>query len=168
MADAPYIGELRIFSGPVPQGWAACDGTLLQIATNQPLFSLIGTTYGGDGQTTFALPDLRGKVGVGYQNGTAYPLGAQGGAASVQLTPDQMPAHSHTAFASTATGTISSPANANWAVNPETNVYGATVTGQMAPLALTFAGSNQAHNNMQPYLSVTWAIALQGIYPSWD
>jgi microcystin-dependent protein len=169
MADAPYIGELRLFSGPIPQGWAACDGTLLQIATNQPLYSLIGTTYGGNGQTNFALPDLRGKVGVGYQNGTAYPLGTTGGTAAVTLTPDQMPQHNHTAFASTQTGSVESPSGQAWAVNGNnTNVYSPTGASTMAATALTPGGASQAHNNMQPYLSVTWAICLQGIYPSWN
>lgn len=166
MADAPYIGELRLFSGTIPQGWLPCDGTVLPIAQNQPLFALIGTTYGGNGQTNFAVPDMRGKVGVGFQDGGAYPIGVTGGTPAVTLTSEQMPAHNHTAFAAGATGNLPSPSSNNWGPQTGENIYSPTQAGQMAPLALGFAGSNQGHDNMQPYLSVTWAICLQGIFPN--
>lgn len=163
--DTPYIGELRLFSGPVPQGWANCDGQLLSIASNNALFALIGTTYGGNGSTTFALPDLRGRVAIGY--GGSYPIGAAGGAAGVVLTMDQMPAHTHQALCAAGTGTAPSPQNGTWA-HQAINLYADTPTGTMAPMALTFAGSNQAHNNMQPYTVLNWGIALVGVFPSFD
>lgn len=164
--DAPYIGELRIFSGPVPQGWMPCDGTVLQISENQALFSLIGAEYGGDGRTTFALPDMRGRVGLGFGDAQGYPLAAHGGQAAVTIDYNQMPMHSHTAFASPAEGGLTDPANANWANSPGANIYAEAFSKTMAPTATSTVGTGQAHNNMQPYLSVTWAIAIQGIYPS--
>jgi microcystin-dependent protein len=171
MVDAPYIGELRLFSGPVPDGWAPCDGTLLGIASNQALFALIGTSYGGDGRTTFALPDLRGRVAIGYGTAaplSAYPIGTNGGAAAVVLSRDQMPAHGHQAFCATGPGGADSPGGGVWAVNMAEAAYAQVPTGTMAELALTPAGNNQPHENMQPTLATNWAICLQGVFPNFD
>ncbi|QHL89565.1 phage tail protein [Sphingomonas changnyeongensis] len=171
MVDAPYVGELRLFSGQVPDGWAPCDGTLLSIAANQALFALIGTIYGGDGRINFALPDLRERVAIGYGSAadlSAYPIGASGGQAAVALTRDQMPAHGHQAFCATGPGGADSPGNGVWAVNMNEAAYAQTATGTMAPLALTLVGDNQPHPNVQPTLAVNWAICLQGVFPNFE
>lgn len=163
--DLPLIGELRLFSGSVPNGWANCDGQILPISSNQALFSLLGTTYGGDGRTTFALPDLRGRVAVGQ--GGNYPIGSAGGAAGVVLTMDQMPAHTHQALCAAGTGSAASPQNGTWA-QQQIALYADAPSGNMAPMALTPTGSNQAHNNMQPYTVLNWGIALVGVFPSFN
>lgn len=163
----PYIGELRLFAGNFePAGWMFCAGQLLPISENEALFQLIGTTYGGDGETTFALPDLRGRVPVHQGNG--YTLAQTGGAETVTLTSSQMPAHSHPLRASTAAATHSAPGNALLAATASVNSYGTGSADQpMTAGALTTqAGGSQPHDNMAPFLAVSYIISLFGIFPS--
>ena len=160
----PYLGEIRLFSFNVPpSGWAACNGQTLSISGNQALFSLLGTTYGGDGQSTFALPDLGGRVPVCVGNG--YVLGAAGGQASVPLTVAQLPAHQHQAYASSNSATAADPGNAYWAASssPAYAPLGSGVT--LDPGAIQAVGAGQAHQNMAPYLTVNFCIATTGVYP---
>ncbi len=163
-----YIGEIRMFAGNyAPAGWAFCDGQLLSIAQNNVLFSLIGTTYGGDGINTFALPDLRGRIPVNQGQGLGLSnrrMGEMAGTETVTLTVEQLPAHSHPQAISTAAGTLESPVNAFWAAN--VSQYSTSPpNGQMNPEAITAVGNNQAHNNMMPYLCISFIIALEGFYP---
>lgn len=162
----PYVGELRLFAGNfAPAGWMFCDGSLVPISEYETLFQLIGTTYGGDGQSTFALPDLRGRVPV--QQGNGYTIGQAAGVESVTLTANQVPAHSHALRASTATGTGSAPGSALLAGTGTVNSYGAGTPDQaMAANALTQAGGSQPHTNMAPYGVVSTIISLYGIFPS--
>ncbi|MBV8688354.1 MAG: phage tail protein [Alphaproteobacteria bacterium] len=161
----PFLAEIRIVSfNFAPKGWAMCNGQLLPINQNQALFSLLGTTYGGDGRVNFALPDLRGRVQMHRGNG--HTLGQKAGEQAHTLTMSEMPQHIHFAMASTNTGNNQSGAN---------NVLG-VVAGRLFtdPAALvtlqastiTNIGGSQAHQNMQPYLVLTYIIALQGIFPS--
>lgn len=168
----PYIGEIRMFAGNfAPSGWAKCEGQILSIAQNTALFSLLGTTYGGNGQTTFALPDLRGRLPMGPGQGpglTQRYLGEVGGSETNTLTIQQMPAHNHTVNASTSDGdqnvpTGNIPANTK-ALDKEYIAGGANTT--MSPAMIGVTGGSQPVNNVQPYLAVTFIIALQGIYPS--
>ena len=171
----PFVAEIRIFAGNfAPTGWALCNGQLLPISQNTALFSLLGTTYGGNGQTTFALPNLQGSVPVGFGQGPGLSLrdlGEIGGEPTVTLLSTEMPVHSHTAQASTSGGT-DSPANATWGESKlgktPLNVYAASGANNvaMSPQALAVAGGGLPHNNMPPYLCLTFIIALQGIYPS--
>lgn len=168
----PFIGEIRLFAGNfAPVGWALCDGSLLPIAENEALFNLIGTIYGGNGQTTFGLPDMRGRVPVHQGAGTGLSprtIGEMGGAEQVTLTPSQMPSHNHvlnatTAAASTANGVAGSLTG----TAASTNFYGNTPGGgALAPQALTATGGNQPHNNMAPFLGLNFIISLFGIFPS--
>ena len=164
-----------------PRGWAFCDGRLLSIAQNTALFSLLGTAYGGDGQTTFALPDLRGRCAVGIGQGPGLSQRAQGemsGTENVTLIQTQMPAHTHNLMASTADGTTNVPTEAVIAANKvpidRSNVVDGNAFVQsspntvMNPQSIGAAGGNQPHNNMQPYLAMNYVIALEGIYPSRD
>jgi microcystin-dependent protein len=164
----PYVGEIRMFAGNfAPAGWMFCEGQLLPISENETLFNLIGTTYGGDGQSTFALPDLRGRLPVHQGNG--FILAETGGAEEITLTVAQMPAHSHPLLGSTRVGAD---------VNPEARVLAGTgaagafsyvedVTSQnFAAAAVTPVGGSQPHTNFQPYLCVDFIISLFGIFPS--
>lgn len=168
----PYLGEVRIFGGTyAPAGWAMCDGQLLPIADYSPLFSLIGTTYGGDGQTTFAVPDLRGRLvlnaGTNPQTNTNYVQGQASGTESVTLTTQQLPAHTHVANCQTNTGEQAEPANNFWAkVSNGTQYQVATPSETMAQSAITSAGGSQPHDNMMPFLPLTYIIALEGNWPS--
>ena len=164
MAD-PFVGELRLFAGNfAPAGWMFCNGALLPISENATLFSLIGTTYGGDGQTTFGLPDLRGRVPVHRSNG--FTLGQAGGTESVTLTTAQVPAHTHALRASTAAGTISAPGNAVLAATGAVNSYGSGSPDQtMTADALTVSGGLEPHDNMAPFLAVSYIISLFGVFP---
>lgn len=166
----PYIGEIRIFAGNfAPAGWAMCDGQLMSIAENDALFSLIGTTYGGDGQETFAVPDLRGRLPTHQGNGPgqSFIMGQQGGAEQTTLTVQQVPIHSHTFLAS------ADPANSP---NPGAHVVSEPLTtlpfiqdvadSPLNAQSLTTAGGNQPHENVQPYLCINYIISLFGIYPS--
>jgi len=168
----PYVGEIRIFAGNfAPAGWMFCDGQLLPISENTVLFQLIGTTYGGDGQSTFALPDLRGRVPLhqGQGPGTSNRILAEnGGTETVTLTTQQIPIHTHPATCSSGGGTPSSdPNNATWAAG-DVNMYSnAATTGNVGgglPSAIT--GGSQPHDNLAPFLCVNYIISLFGIFPS--
>jgi microcystin-dependent protein len=168
-----YLAEIRMFAGDVaPQGWAFCDGQLLPVSQNRALFSVIGTTYGGDGGKNFALPDLRGAspLATGAVFGlTPRVIGSTGGSASVTLVESELPQHNHTASAATGAGTTSSPAGAVWAVpragRAAEAAYDATPSTQLSPQALSDAGADQPHNNLPPYGVVAFLIALQGVPP---
>jgi microcystin-dependent protein len=169
--SSAFISEIRIFAtGVVPPNWALCQGQLLPIASNTALFSLIGTFYGGNGVSTFALPDLRGRVPLQPGQGpglSSYSLGEMGGVESVTLSLAQLPSHTHAARGSTGYGATDDPANGvvarEQAAIPE---YAASADVDMAPAAITSAGSGQPHPNMQPYLAINYIICLQGIFPS--
>jgi microcystin-dependent protein len=165
----PFLGELRLLPyNFAPQGWATCDGQIMSIAQNTALFSLLGTTYGGNGQTTFALPDLRGRVPIHAGQGpglTNYTLGEVAGTENVTLTPGQLPPHGHTVSAS-GSATTKNPTNALPAVTGAGSSYGTTPDVQMNPGMVAGGGSGQPHTNIQPYLVLQWCIALQGIFPS--
>lgn len=173
MSD-PYVGEIRLFAGTfAPANWAFCDGSLLSISQNTALFSLLGTTYGGNGTSTFALPDLRGRVPVhmGFGPGLSnYALGQQGGSENVTLTSQQLPTHTHTAKCATTNnlGTQSSPAGNYWSTDggANTEAYNsASDNSAMAASVVGPTGGSQPHNNMQPFQVVNYIIALNGIYP---
>lgn len=162
----PYVGEIRMFAGNFqPAGWSFCDGRLLPISENETLFQLIGTTYGGDGEATFALPDLRGRLPV--HQGAGFILAETGGAEEITLTVNQIPAHSHPLLATTAIANQSSPAGALIAQSSAADLYiEDTATAPMAPAAVTSVGGSQPHTNFQPYLCVNYIISLFGIFPS--
>jgi microcystin-dependent protein len=171
----PFLGEIRMVGfNFAPVGWALCNGSILNIQQNTALFSLLGTTYGGNGTTTFALPDLRGRVPVSQGHGpltSAYTLGQQGGAENVTLTGAQMPAHTHGLAANSAAGSATSPINGFIASASDSNGgavtgYATSSNGALNAAAVTVSGGNQAHNNLQPYLSVNFIIATVGIFPS--
>jgi microcystin-dependent protein len=166
----PFLGEIQMFAGNyAPTGWALCDGQLLSIAQNTALFSLLGTTYGGNGTTTFALPDLRGRVPIQPGQGpglTQRDLGEVGGTETLTLNANQIPAHTHTAGASTANGVADGPSGRVPARMPGAiPQYAAAGNADMAAAAVGNSGGGQPHNNMQPYLTITYIIALQGVYP---
>ena len=167
-----YVGEIRMFGGNfAPQGWMTCDGQLLSIAENDVLFNLIGTTYGGDGQTTFALPNLSGRVPMHMGQGSglsSYFIGAQGGVQNVTLTSNQMPVHTHpiVADSNNATATQTSPVNDFYGNASPAKIYSAKTSGLHPMMTLPAQGGSQPHDNMQPYLAVTYIISLYGVYPS--
>jgi microcystin-dependent protein len=161
----PFLGEIKIMSfGFAPRNWAMCNGQFLPINQNQALFSLLGTMYGGNGQTTFALPDLRGQVPI-HVGGSFNVLGQKGGQTAHTLTMSEMPQHVHLLQAST---TVGDSAAANTTVlAPAANLYGAASNlTTLAPDSVTNFGGSQAHLNMQPFLTLTFCIALIGIFPS--
>lgn len=161
----PYLGEIRMFAGTfAPEGWMFCAGQLLSIAEYDALFNLIGTTYGGDGQTTFALPNLQCRVPVHRGNGLVQ--GSLGGEENVTLTASQLPQHTHLASANGNAGTQPGPGRNVWAGSTINPYAASAVDTQMAPAALGSVGGGQAHDNMIPFLAVSFIIALQGIYPS--
>ena len=164
MAQA-FISEVRIFSFSfAPKGWAQCNGQLMPINQNQALFSLLGTTYGGDGRTTFGLPNLQGKLAMHMGNG--YTEGAVGGEQAHTLALGEMPAHSHQVFASGNAPNVPGPANNFFASNTGFKPYGTPANEQLAGAAVSNSGSSQSHNNMSPYTTVNFCICLQGIFPS--
>ena len=162
----PYVGEIRMFGGNfAPAGWMFCEGQLLPISENETLFTLIGTTYGGDGQSTFALPDLRGRLLIHQGNG--FILAETGGAETVTLTVQQIPAHSHAMLASTGPGTVNAPNGNVTAASPSVTLYVQDVTdSNLSTNATGTTGGSQPHNNFQPYLCVDFIISLFGIFPS--
>src|ERR1044072_2633999 len=161
----PYLSEIRIFSfGFAPKGWSQCNGQTLSIAQNQALFALLGTTYGGDGRTTFLLPNLAGRAAMSV--GTGFVQGQTGGEANHTLTINEIPQHNHLAIASSNAAGAGTPANNFWASGAGSKPYSNTPNTQMAAAALGAAGGSQPHNNLPPYLTVNFCIALQGIFPS--
>lgn len=172
----PFIGQIMMFAGNfAPRGWQFCQGQLISIAQNTALFSILGTTYGGNGTTTFALPDLRGRYPMQPGQGPGLSprtLGEQGGSENVTLISTQMPAHTHALTASGAQGDQFSPEGHVSAVqvDPNTqqpvNMYSATPNTTMNPAAVGVAGGSQPHNNMSPYTCINFIIAMEGIFPS--
>ena len=162
----PYVGEIRIFAGNfAPAGWMFCEGQLLPISEFETLFNLIGTTYGGDGQSTFALPDMRGRIPIHMGNG--FTLAETGGAETVTLTVNQIPAHSHPFLASSDVANSPNPASNVVARSSQEKIFlnaGATVP--MSNQFLSSVGGSQPHNNFQPYLCLDFIISLFGIFPS--
>ena len=174
--DEPYLGEIRPISiSYAPKGWAFCNGQSLSVNQNAALFSLLGTTFGGNGSTTFNLPDLRGRVAVGVgqlAGGSSYPQGQQSGSPSVALASGQIPAHQHgfsAALQACNDATETSPANmlpavgslSEFSTGPANTTMGGTIMGNTSSV-----GSGQPHDNQQPYLALNFVIALQGIYPT--
>ncbi len=163
----PYVGEIRMFAGNfAPAGWAFCDGQELPISEFDTLFVLIGTSYGGDGQETFALPDLRGRLPIHQGNG--FVLAEQGGAEEITLTTNQIPAHTHPFLASTGAGSTPTPSpNVVLAASPNLDLFREfPAASPMSGQAIGFAGGSQPHTNFQPYLCVDFIISLFGIFPS--
>ncbi|MHB8271965.1 phage tail protein [Bradyrhizobium sp.] len=162
----PYVGEIRMFGGNfAPAGWQFCDGTLLPISEFETLFNLIGTTYGGDGQSTFAVPDLRGRVPIHQGNG--FTLAETGGAEEITLTVQQIPAHSHAFFGSSDLANSANPATSLVARSPQVNMFiNANPSAAMSPQFLSNTGGSQPHTNFQPYLCISFIISLFGIFPS--
>ncbi len=163
----PYVGEIRMFGGNfAPAGWAFCNGALMPISENETLFQLIGTTYGGDGQSTFALPDLQGRIPLHQGNG--FVMGQSGGVEQVTLTVSQIPSHNHSFLASTSLAGLSP--------NPGNNVAAGSTTidayindspdQQLTPQSISPVGGSQPHDNMMPFLAISFIISLFGVYPS--
>lgn len=162
----PYVGEIRIFAGNfAPAGWMFCEGQLLPISENETLFNLIGTTYGGDGESTFALPDLRGRIPLHQGNG--FTLAETGGAEEITLTVQQIPIHNHPVLASQNPGNATQPAGNLTAQNASVTIYRAQdPVVNMNVQAVGPTGGSQPHTNFQPYLCLDFIISLFGIYPS--
>ncbi|HEY2069731.1 MAG TPA: tail fiber protein [Rhizomicrobium sp.] len=176
--STPFMAQIEIFSfNFAPKGWALCNGQLLPINQNQALFSLLGTTYGGDGRTTFGLPDLRSRVPI--MQGSGFTLGERGGEENHTLITSEMPQHNHTVMGDTANGNADTPASTTvvgkgtgtGVANPgspfSVSIYGpfASLT-TLGPASIGYNGGSQAHNNLMPYLCLSMCIALQGIFPS--
>ena len=164
----PYVGEVKIFGGNfAPVDYAFCNGALLPISQYDVVFNLIGTTYGGDGQTTFGLPNLQGRVPVGQgTSGQTYVMGQMGGSETVTITVPQLPSHTHTPQASTASGNLDSPGGNVWAESVLNAYSSDSPTVAMSATATNLAGGSQPHDNMPPFLAVTFIIALFGVFPS--
>lgn len=162
----PYVGEIRMFAGNfAPAGWQFCEGQLLPISENETLFQLIGTTYGGDGESTFALPDLRGRIPLHQGNG--FILAEMGGAEEITLTVSQMPAHNHAMLVTKNTAQQSSPGGQVPARVSGSDLYAQDAIRQnMASQMVSPVGGSQPHNNFQPYLCINFIISLFGIFPS--
>ena len=165
--SSSYVGEIRLVGfNFAPQGWAFCDGSLLSIANNEVLFTLLGTTYGGDGVNTFALPNLTGRVPVHQGTGQSnYVMGQTGGVASVTLTTNQMPIHTHTVNGQSGIGNAVSPVN-NYFAGSTPAIYSLPSGYVNMGSVVGLTGGSQAHDNMQPYLAMNYIISLFGIYPS--
>jgi microcystin-dependent protein len=165
MSATPFIGEIRMFAGNfAPVGWAFCNGAVIPISENDALFNLIGTTYGGDGQTTFALPNLQSRLP--FHVGPGFALGQSGGVETVTLTTPQIPAHSHVPQANSANGNQASPANGVWAASALNEFSTAAPGANMDPGALGNTGGSQPHDNMPPFLVVNFILSLFGVFPS--
>ena len=167
----PFVAEVRMFAGNfAPRGWAFCDGQLLAVSQNDALFSLLGTIYGGDGRTTFGLPDLRGRIPIHAGSGPGLSprrLGAKGGAENVTLTVNQLPSHTHTPVGTDDINTVSDPAG-RVTGHPIRNIYRAPgdQSQTMSSAATSKVGGSRSHTNLQPFLCSNYIIALFGIYPS--
>ncbi len=162
--STPYLGEIRIFTFNFPpKGWAFCNGQLLPINQNQALFSLLGTTYGGDGRVNFALPNLQGRIP--FHMGSGLTLGEVGGETAHTLNIAELPAHTHAPVGSSNGPSAASPAGALWAAQASGG-YADTAGASMNPASILPTGGSQPHENMSPYLTLTFCIALQGIFPS--
>src|SRR5215831_17844198 len=160
----PFLGEIKIISWNFPpKGWTFCNGQLLAINQNQALFSILGTTYGGDGMRTFGLPNLQGRTPMHVGNGIV--LAEMGGETSHTLNISELPAHNHVPVGSSSSPTVPGPGGNLWAPNPN-NSYATTGGSSMNPACITPTGGNQPHENMSPYLVLNFIIALQGIFPS--
>ncbi|MFD2365128.1 phage tail protein [Pseudoduganella sp. GCM10020061] len=176
MSDA-YIGEIRIFAGNfAPKGWALCGGQLMAISQNTALFSILGTQYGGDGKTNFALPNLNGRVPIGQGNGaglTPRSVGEDIGSATVTLLTTETPMHTHVPMGSSQLGSTNDPNNAVWGEfavggrggSTPVNLFNPTPNTPMSPVALNVSGNSQPHNNMQPCLAMNYIICLDGEFP---
>jgi microcystin-dependent protein len=172
--SSPFLGEIVLFAGNfAPRSWAFCAGQVLAISQNTALFSILGTTYGGNGQTTFALPDLRSRVPVGQGQGpglSSYSLGQQAGDESITLTVNEMPAHSHAATVAcfNGDGNTGRSRGAFPADNSQSNTYNTTADNQMNPamVQVGLAGGSQPHPNIQPYTTLNYIICVEGIFPS--
>jgi microcystin-dependent protein len=162
----PYVGEIRMFAGNfAPAGWALCNGQLLPISENDVLFTLIGTTYGGDGQNTFGLPDLQGRLPI--HQGSGFTLGANGGVEDVTLTTQQLPIHSHAFLAMTGNASTANASGNLLAQTPSYTPYiAATPNSPLAPNSIGPTGGSQPHTNFQPYLCINFIISLFGIFPT--
>ncbi|MHB0969745.1 MAG: phage tail protein [Thermoanaerobaculia bacterium] len=162
----PFLSEIRIMSFVfAPKGWALCNGQLLPINQNQALFSLLGTTFGGDGRVNFALPDLRGRTPIHV--GSGHTLGERGGEQAHTLSIAEIPTHTHVLNGTSATATLDLPTNNMLATTASVNIYGQPASlAAMNPGVVTNTGGSQAHLNMQPFLTLSFCIALQGIFPS--
>ncbi len=165
----PYVGEVRIFGGNfAPSGWAFCNGQLLPISENDALFNLIGTTYGGDGENTFAVPDLRGRIPLSFGDGAGagWQLGQIGGTETVTLTSQQMPVHTHPVLAADAAASSTTPTGNVWATWADSPYNTAAPNALMDPSATSVVGGNQPHENHVPSLGLSFIISLYGIFPS--
>lgn len=167
----PFVGEIRMFAGNfAPRGWAFCDGQLLAVSQNDALFSLLGTIYGGDGRTTFGLPDLRGRLPMHAGTGPGLPprrLGAKEGAENVTLTVNQLPSHSHPINATTNAAGGNSPQDGLVGDSPSVDLFSESAPSVgLSGNAVTAVGGNRPHTNLMPFLCVNFIIALFGIYPS--
>jgi microcystin-dependent protein len=167
----PFVGEIRMFAGNfAPRGWAFCDGQLLAVSQNDALFSLLGTIYGGDGRTTFGLPDLRGRIPIHAGEGPGLSprrLGAKGGSENETLTVNQLPSHGHALQFSTATGTQNSPEDETVSASPTVRVFRPSQADAiMKSNTITNVGGSRSHTNLMPYICIHFIIALFGIYPS--
>jgi microcystin-dependent protein len=169
----PFVGEIKMFAGNfAPYGWALCAGQLMPISENEALFNLIGTTYGGDGQETFGLPDLQGRVPIHMGQGPGlsqnYVIGEKAGVEQVTLSTQHIPIHSHVPLASSAAGTSDNPAGAVWAASSAKQfiVPSGPLGAVMAPLDTGSVGGSQPHDNMLPYLTINFIISLFGFFPS--
>ena len=173
----PFLGQIQCFGfGFAPTGWALCQGQLLAISQNTALFSLIGTYYGGNGTTTFALPDLQSRVPVGQDGGAQYPLGEEIGVETITLNSNQMPLHNHAFLGTTTaansekplTGDVLATTKRQGGVTPGDSMYGPVDANTISinPASISLVGNTLSHTNIQPYLTVNWCIALRGVYPS--
>jgi len=169
----PFIGEIRMFGGNFPpSGWAFCNGQTIPISENDALFTLIGTTYGGDGQETFNLPDLQGRIPIHAgtaQSGTTYQIGEKAGVETVTLTVQQIPGHNHVPLATTDPGDQSTPVNNFWSATfTGDQIYdpAPTAGGNMNNTLIALAGGSQPHENLAPYLCISFIISLFGVFPT--